>query len=64
MYARSLDGEVLTLGVSGALWRDALVMFDRASGSLFSQVDGRALRGAHEGRAMEEIPSVVTTWGD
>ena len=31
-----------TFGVSGKLWRDALIMYDRDSRSLWSQIDGVA----------------------
>lgn len=64
MYARPQfeDGETTTLGVSGKLWREALIMYDRRSRTLWSQIDGRAKAGPLEGRALEKIPSQVTTW--
>ena len=50
MYARPTDdeGRPLTFGVSGKLWRDALVMFDRQTGSLWSQISGDAIRAELE----------------
>lgn len=63
MYAREIGGETFTLGVSGSLWKDALIMFDRETESLWTQVTGEALRGPKEGERLELIPSVVTTWG-
>lgn len=64
MYARPRfeDGETSTFGVSGKLWRDALVMYDRKSRSLWSQVDGRAWAGPSSGQSLQKIPSQVTTW--
>jgi hypothetical protein len=44
------------------LWRDSLVMFDRATRSLWSQLLGRAVAGPLTGRSLEVIPSEVTTW--
>lgn len=63
VYARrDADGHELRLGVSGMLWHDGLVMFDRASGTLWAQVTGKALRGPRRGERLEPIPSVRTTW--
>lgn len=64
MYARpQVSGLPVRFGVSGRLWRNALVLFDRETGSLWSQVDGGALAGPLAGRTLAEIPSEVTTWG-
>ena len=65
MYARPvIDGKQTTLGVSGMLWRDALIMYDRDSRSLWSQVDGQAVAGPRKGDRLEEVPSEMTTWGE
>ena len=65
MYARpEIDGAPVTFGVSGMLWRDSLIMFDRATRSLWSQVKGEAVAGPREGHALVEVPSEQTTWGD
>jgi len=64
VYVRKLDGKETTFGVSGALWRDALVMYDRDSGSYWSQVNATGISGEHTGDLLTEIPSVVTTWGE
>ena len=63
MYVRpEIDGQPATFGVSGKLWRDSLVMYDRTSFSLWSQVQGRAVAGSREGARLNELPSIVTTW--
>ena len=54
----------MTLAVSGRLWRDALIMFDRETRSLWSQILGESVAGPLQGRKLEELPSQVTTWGD
>jgi hypothetical protein len=64
VYAREIDGEALTLIVSGKLWRNSLIMMDEQSGSLWSHVTGRCLEGAHLGTRLEVVPSVQTTWAD
>lgn len=48
--------------VSGKLYKDALVMFDRETGTLWTQVDGKALRGPLLGSRLAEVPAVQTTW--
>ena len=64
MYVRKIEGKETTFGVTGTLWRDALVFFDRETDSYWSQINGTAIRGDHEGKVLSEIPSVLTTWGD
>lgn len=39
-------------------------MYDRGTGSYWSQVTGEAIRGPLAGRRLSEVPSVVTNWGD
>ena len=46
------------------LWRDALIMYDRTTKSLWSQINGKAVAGPMKGRRLEEIPSELTTWGE
>lgn len=62
MYTRQADGKELELRVSGKLYKDALVMFDRETGTLWTQVDGRALRGPLAGHRLGEMPALQTTW--
>jgi hypothetical protein len=64
VYSRKLGDTETTLGVSGRLWRDALVLYDRDSGTLWSQIDGRALSGSRLGETLQELPSVVLDWRD
>lgn len=45
------------------LWRDALILYDRATDSLWSQVNGTAVAGAERGKRLQELPSELTTWG-
>lgn len=64
MYGRpALEGEEpTTFGVSGKLWRSSLVMYDRQTRSLWSQVDGTAMAGSSAGSELELWPSSLTTW--
>lgn len=62
MYAREIDGQELTFGVSGKLWQDALVMYDRQTRSLWSHVTGEAIKGKLKGKKLTIVPAVQTTW--
>lgn len=66
MYVRPKfeDGTASTLGVSGKLWRDALIMYDRRSKTLWSQIDGGAKAGPRTGERLEKVPSQMTTWAN
>lgn len=61
---RTVDGEATTFGVSGLLFRNALVMYDERTGSLWSQIAAAAIRGERVGTALELVPSAITTWGE
>ncbi len=55
---------VLDFGVSGKLWNGVLIMYDRTTDSLWTQLDGRALRGPLTGSRLEHYPSTFTTWSE
>jgi len=44
------------------LFRDGLVMYDRETDTLWTQVDGKAVKGSLMGRKLEIVPSVHATW--
>ena len=62
MYARELEGQTLTFGVSGKLIMNGLVMYDRETGSLWSQVIGQGVQGTFSGVGLTVIPGWQTTW--
>lgn len=55
-------GKPITFGVSGRLWKDALVMYDRETGSLWSHVTGGAIVGPLQGQTLTPYPASHTTW--
>lgn len=57
-----VNEEEQSFGVSGKLWHGVLVMFDRDTNSLWTQLDGRAIRGEQTGVQLVHVPSVFTTW--
>lgn len=60
-----MDGrrQTLTFGVSGLLYRNGLVMYDRETGSLWSHVTGRAIDGPLRSSELVFISVLHTTWG-
>lgn len=63
MYSREIDGQVYTFGVSGKLWRDALLMYDHQTRSLWSQVTGQAVEGECQGKQLKILVSMPKiTW--
>ena len=57
-----IAGEARVFGVSGKLWNGVLVMYDEETDSLWTQIDGRAIRGASGGTKLEYVESTFTTW--
>lgn len=62
MYSRIINGQEYTFGVSGKLIMNVLVMYDRQTGSLWSQLLGVAVDGEMRGIPLEYLPSWQTTW--
>jgi len=61
VYDRRVDGRTLTFGTSGKLADDALVMYDRETGSEWKQPLGTAIDGSLEGRELRVVPAAVTS---
>jgi len=61
-YERTVDGRTLTFGTSGKLADDALVMYDRETGSEWRQPSGECLAGEFEGHTLTAVPTATTTW--
>jgi len=53
---------VVEFGVSGKLIMNALVMYDRATESLWSQFLSRSVDGEFAGTELEIVPLTLTTW--
>ncbi|MBD8870422.1 DUF3179 domain-containing protein [Nocardioides donggukensis] len=61
-FGRIVDGEPTTFGVSGKLYADNLVMFDRRTESLWPQLTGQASVGALTGTQLDSIPMGSVGW--
>lgn len=62
MYSRQIKGRERFFGVSGLLYRSNVLMYDKATESLWSQIKGEAVTGPLTGTALEVLPSTLTSW--
>ncbi len=63
-YRREINGVETTFGTSGSLFASALVMYDRATESMWTHFDGKAVVGVLTGTQLEAIGSPLMAWGD
>jgi hypothetical protein len=61
-FDRRLGDRLLTFGTSGKLYLSDLVMYDRQTESLWSQIEGRAIAGVLTGERLERIPVQTLSW--
>ena len=62
VFDRNLNGKVRQFGVSGLLYQSDVLMYDRESESLWSQLALRAVSGAAAGTTLTWLPSDHLTW--
>jgi uncharacterized protein DUF3179 len=59
-----ISGDATTFGTSGKLINSNLLMYDRATESLWPQVTGVALTGELKGMELQRIPAQIVSWAD
>ncbi|MDJ0777778.1 MAG: DUF3179 domain-containing protein [Gammaproteobacteria bacterium] len=59
-----IAGEVTDFGVSGLLYNSDVLLYDRATESLWSQIMTRAIAGPRVGQSLTMLPISHTTWRD
>lgn len=64
VFDRRIGGRTHRFGVSGLLYQSDLLMFDRETESLWSQISAEAVTGPHQGRRLELLRARTTTWGE
>ena len=64
VFRAEAGGKKLSFGVSGLLYKSDVLLYDRESESLWSQLLRRAVAGPLKGAGLESIPAVHTTWRD
>lgn len=63
-FDRRVDGRPEVFGVSGGLYRSALVMFDRRTTALWPQPLGQAVLGPLLGEELAVVPSSLLPWSE
>lgn len=64
VFDSTVGGEQVEFGVSGKLWNSNLLMYDRKTDSLWSQVLGEAVVGEMTGTKLAVLPSDIVKYGE
>lgn len=64
VFDRVVSGTRLDFGTSGKLWKSDLLMYDRETHSLWSQMEGRAVVGARAGARLTPLPANTLAYED
>jgi hypothetical protein len=59
---RVVAGEITEFGVSGVLYNSDLVLYDRATETLWDQIDAEGIVGPLTGEQLELVPVTMTRW--
>tara|TARA_R110001599_G_scaffold337686_1_gene556192 strand:- start:9167 stop:10084 length:918 start_codon:yes stop_codon:yes gene_type:complete len=63
VFATEKRGKTLTMAVSGLVYNNNVLLYDRGTGSLWSQVMMTAVTGPMKGEKLTRLLSSHTTWG-
>jgi len=63
-FSSDINGQTLSFGVSGLLYNSDVLLYDRESESLWSQIAGKAVTGKYKGTKLTPLPLIHTTWSD
>lgn len=64
VFERLPGGREAEFGTSGRLYNSNLVMYDRLTGTYWSQALGTAIKGELAGSVLDTVPFDVISWGD
>lgn len=62
VYDAKVDGKILKFGVSGLLYNSDVLLYDRQTETLWSQILSKAINGPLKGKKLTMIPSSQTSW--
>jgi len=62
VYQASVAGQSFTFGVSGLLYNSDVLLYDRQTDSLWSQLHNHAISGPMKGQPLTPLPSSHTRW--
>jgi hypothetical protein len=63
-FSATLEGKPHTFGVSGLLYNSDVLLYDRQTESLWSQLMSQAITGPYIGMCLNPLPVLHTTWQD
>lgn len=63
-FAANAGGQTLQFGVSGLLYNSDVLLYDRQTDSLWSQLLRRGISGKFAGTKLQTVPVFHTTWRD
>ena len=63
-YLATTGKQVLKFGVSGLLYNSDMLLYDRQTHSLWTQIGKRAISGEMKGQQLQAIPLIHTSWED
>ena len=63
-FDANIDGKVTEFGVSGLLYNSDVLLYDRNTESLWSQITSSSVAGKLVGKKLNRIPISHTTWQD
>ncbi|MCW8907277.1 MAG: DUF3179 domain-containing protein [Sedimenticola sp.] len=61
-FSARVEGNTLEFGVSGLLYNSDVLLYDRKTESLWSQLLARAISGQMRGSELKVLPMMVTSW--
>ena len=64
VFSALVNGLPRQFGVSGLLYNNDVLLYDRESGSLWSQIRMQAISGPMKGELLSSLPSSHTSWQD
>ena len=64
MFRRTVDGEILDFGTTGALRDSNLLMYDRQTESWWQEFGGEGVIGHYAGHKLEQLYLSIASWGD
>ncbi|NOQ63398.1 MAG: DUF3179 domain-containing protein [Methyloprofundus sp.] len=63
-FLSAINGKALTFGVSGLLYNSDVLLYDRQTQSLWSQLMTKAISGSYKGQSLTGLAVLHTTWKD
>ncbi|MBT7329686.1 MAG: DUF3179 domain-containing protein [Oceanospirillaceae bacterium] len=62
VFERTINGQALDFGVSGLLYNSDVLLYDRQTDSLWSQIEQQAVTGFWQGQQLQPIAVQHTSW--